>query len=419
MASSISSSEEIVVDTKHALPAGLRLTAADRPGMAQPVPERDIPQQPWHAMSLTVLVLLLLLTSLWEWKMRTLELIPGDLGASYDRWADLRHQVDERDVPVVIVGDSRIMFDTDLDRATQLIGVRPLQLAIAGGSGLPILEDIADDPHFHGLAIVGMAETAYFDLQLAGALPQKALTLSRWESPSKRGSFLIHRLLSQGLAMLDDDYQLGTLVFRLDRGWRLGVIDKSQAVWKAQEAGADGQTWLWRRLEHDRRLSDHMRNTWLRSFTPEPLDGQVINNVMVRTKVAVDKIRARGGDVVFVRPPSAPYLRVIEDKHVPRARAWDATLAYTHSKGVHIDDLPAAQNLTLPEGSHLSRACARVFTDAYLRALVGKSQLLHLQPGVPPVLDTSDCVPQSQIGSHQAAESNSPTAPPIQVFANR
>jgi len=400
MASSISSSEEIVYATRHALPSGLRLTAADRPGMAQPVPERDIPQQPWRAMALAVTVMVLLLTSLWEWKMRTLELVPGDLGESYDRWAELRRQVDKHNVPVVIIGDSRILFDSDLDRATQLIGVRPLQLAIAGGSGLPILEDIANDPRFKGLAIVGMAETAYFDLQLTGARPQKALALSRWESPSRRGSFLIHRALSHGLAMLDDDYQLSTLVFRLDHNWRPGVIDLRQAIWKAQETGANGQTWLWRRLEHDRRLSEHMHNVWLRFFPSQPLDGQTINSVTVRTKVAVDKIRARGGDVVFVRPPSAPDLRTIEDKHVPRARVWDAILAYTHSNGVHIDDLPAVQNLTLPEASHLSRACATVFTDAYLRDLAGKTPLLHLQPGAPSALETRNCTRPSVAGLH-------------------
>ena len=77
-------------------------------------------------MALAVTVLVLLLTSLWEWKMRTLELVPGDLGENYDVWAELRREVDRRNVPVVIIGDSRILFDTDLDRATQLIGVRPL-----------------------------------------------------------------------------------------------------------------------------------------------------------------------------------------------------------------------------------------------------------------------------------------------------
>src|SRR5258708_25815012 len=145
MASSISSSSVVVHDIgRLALPSGLRLTAADRPGIAQPVPERDIPDQPWRAMALIVMVLVILLTSVWEWKMRTLELIPGDLGASFDRWAELRREVDKRDVPVAIIGDSRILFDTDLDRTVQLTSVRPLQLAIIGSSGLPILENLAE-----------------------------------------------------------------------------------------------------------------------------------------------------------------------------------------------------------------------------------------------------------------------------------
>jgi hypothetical protein len=143
-----------------------------------------------------------------------------------------------------------------------------------------------------------------------------------------------------------------------------------------------------------------MHNIWLQFFPSQPLDGQTINAILVRTKVAVDKIRAHGGDVVFVRPPSAPDLRMIEDKHVPRARVWDTFLSYTHSNGVHIDDVPTVQNLTLPEGSHLSRACATVFTDAYLRDLAGKTLLLHLQPGAPPALSTGNCARPSLVELH-------------------
>jgi hypothetical protein len=393
MASSISSSEDMGRDAgRHALPSGLRLTAADRPGVAQPVPEREIPAQPWRSMALFVMVLVILLTSVWEWKMRSLELIPGDLGANYDRWAELRREVDKRDVRVAIIGDSRILFDTDLDRAVQLTSVRPLQLAIAGGSGLPILENLADDPHFKGLAIVGMAEAAYFNMQYAPVPPQKAVALSRWESPSKRGSFLIHRAISPGLALLDDDYRLSILVFRLDRDWRPEVKGPYHEPWKAQETAAGGQAWLWRRLEHDQRLSQHNQNVWHQLFSPKPLDDKTIQALFIRTKIAVDKIRARGGDVVFVRPPSAPELRAVEDKHLPRAKGWDALLAYTHTNGIHIDDLPAAQNLTLPEESHLSRACATVFTDAYTRALAHRTLLLHLKPDAPPALSTPDCV---------------------------
>ncbi|WP_433967535.1 hypothetical protein [Tunturiibacter gelidiferens] len=134
MASSISSSSAVHDIVREPLPSGLRLTAADRPGVAQPVPERDIPDQPWRAMSLVVLVLVILFTSLWEWKMRRLELVPGDSSGTYDAWAELRRQVDKRDVPVAIISDSRLLYDTDLDRMEQLTGVRPLQLGIAGGA---------------------------------------------------------------------------------------------------------------------------------------------------------------------------------------------------------------------------------------------------------------------------------------------
>ena len=75
--------------------------------------------------------------------------------------------------------------------------------------------------------------------------------------------------------------------------------------------------------------------------------------------------------MVFVRPPSAPELRVNEEAQVPKAKGWDALLANTSSVGVHADDLPQAQNLTLPEWSHLNRKCATVFTDAYVRRLAG------------------------------------------------
>jgi hypothetical protein len=395
MASSISSSDVHQDVDHHGLPSGLRLTAADRPGVAQPVPERDIPNQPWRTMSLVVLVLVILLTCLWEWKMRTLELVPGDVSNTFDPWAELRRQIDKRDVPAVILGDSRILFDSDLDHIAQLTGVRPLQLALPGSSGLPILEDIANDSHFKGLVIVGMAETTFFDTIYTVRRPKEALELSRWESPSKRASYKIQLVISRALAMLDDDYQLSTLVFHLDPDWRRGVRGPYHDVWKIGVMSADGQVWMWHRIEDDPRLSAHARAIWHELFPPFPIDDKNINEILTRTKIAVDKIRARGGDVVFVRPPSAPDLRAVEDKHIPRARGWDPLLAYTHAKGIHGDDLPAAQNLSIPEGSHLSHACATVFTDAYIRILTQQTPLLHLKPNSPPPLSTQNCIQPS------------------------
>jgi hypothetical protein len=53
--------------------------------------------------------------------------------------------------------------------------------------------------------------------------------------------------------------------------------------------------------------------------------------------------------------------------------------------------MPTVQGLWLPEGSHLSKACATVFTDAYVRSLAELSPRLVLRPDAPPPLTTKDC----------------------------
>lgn len=95
-----------------ALPAGLRQTAANRPGQAQPVPTRDIPLRPWVKMGTFVLVAVLLLVGAWEWAARNwIGLRAGDIDDSPQAWAEARRAADS--APVAIVGDSRILFDTD------------------------------------------------------------------------------------------------------------------------------------------------------------------------------------------------------------------------------------------------------------------------------------------------------------------
>ena len=68
-------------------------------------------------------------------------------------------------------------------------------------------------------------------------------------------------------------------------------------------------------------------------------------------------------------------------------------LSNTHSVGIHVDDLAAAQGLTLPEWSHLSRKCATVFTDAYVRRLAELTPRFKLRADAPPPLNKAYCTP--------------------------
>lgn len=372
-----------------------RLTAADRPGVAQPVPVRPVPAKPWGPILAVALLLFVVLLAAWEWRMRALGLEPGDLDDGGSSWAEQRRRIDAGDVPVAIVGDSRILFDTDLARFHRLTGVRPVQLALPGTNARPFLQDLARDEDFRGLVIVGIADRSYFrdDIGLMG----DALEVYAYEAPSRRSGLLIQRVLERQLAFLDDGYRLSTLVHRLDPDVRPGAFSPRNDVWKVRVSGEDRQSWMWPRIETDARLRKHARRVWLQPGPARmrgPLPDEVIARTQALTREAVGKIRARGGDVVFVRPPSAGPLRVAEEKRLPRKVGWDPLLVAAGVKGVHFEDYPAMQRLNVPEWSHLSRRCATVFTDAYVRELTRVSSALKLRSDAPPALGPGNCEAQ-------------------------
>jgi hypothetical protein len=200
----------------------------------------------------------------------------------------------------------------------------------------------------------------------------------------------LHRSLSRVLAFLDDNYRLSKLVRHLDEGWRTGAqFPVPERLWKLGTVTDERQTFLWARVENDPRVRAHQRSTWVRA-APQ-VSAATILSTIERTRIAVSKVRARGGDVVFVRPPSAPELRVYEEETVPRTRGWDQLLERADVRGVHFADDPAMQRLWLPEYSHLSRACATVFTDAYVRAVAKLTPRLTMSPAVPPPLSPAVC----------------------------
>ena len=389
MPSSTSSSDRL---PKHggALPAGLRLTASDRPGQAQPVPTRDVPDQPWGKLALVVAGVLLAGTAALEWNARRIGLHAGDLDNSQTDWANVRAR--SAGAAVAIVGDSRILFDTDLDRFEALTGERPIQLAIHGTSALTLLQDVAANPKFKGLLIVGMADTMFFQpFDGYGSYIHK---LAQYESPAKRASAVLDHALQRRVAYLDGNYRLSVIAARLDPGLRRGVEGPYDDVWKLAEVGEHRQTSMWPRIQVDRRLRTHARYAW-KGFKEEfPFTPKLIAGGIAKAKKAVATIRARGGEVVFVRPPSDIHLRVNEEAQVPKAKGWDALLRDTHSVGVHNDDLPpSVRHLIMPEWSHLNRACATVFTDAYVRRLTSLTPRLKLRAGAPLPLTRDACVP--------------------------
>ena len=343
---------------------------------------REIPQTRLVAIVWLVFALVLGGVVAWECKMRSLGLVAGDLDDSKAQWAVERRKIAAGNFDdVVLVGSSRILFDTNLDVFQQVTGRRPIQLALAGTNPRPILTDFANDPSFKSLVIVDVTPDIYFGDWLG--IPEFSGVIHYWrdQSPSERFGNEVGVVLSRRLAFLDGDYTLPKLIDQLDVPNRGDIVRPYLSVWKVWETNGDRQTFLWSGIEQNERLRQHARTVW-GPFDGAPMDPKAIDRAIQESVEAVKKIRAHGGEVVFIRPPSAGLYYEHEQRSAPRRKTWDRLLRETGAFGIHFEDYPDMQGLDVPEWSHLSRESAKAFTRAYAGVLMKEvARLREPDPG--------------------------------------
>jgi hypothetical protein len=355
---------------------GLRLTAADRPGIAQPVPERDVPDRRWGTILFVALVLTLLMLGAWEWHWRSFGVEPS-IANTDALWATQRRRIDqgEGDGATVLIGSSRMLFDLQLPVWQALSGKRPIQLALEGTSPMFALEDLADDPNFRNARLlVGVAPDIFFS---GFAYRGDVLKYTRKQSPSQRvGQWLSMHFVEPFLAFDDPDYALPAVLERQD-WWpvRPGMHPRKDVRKLMVVTAPDRASHIWDKLEKDPAYAALAQSIWAQHFSlgpgmPTPAQLRKLTAEQIaRASVAVAKLRKRHVEVIFVRTPSAGQYLVFEDKLFPRAQTWDVLLARTGAPGVHFQDHPELQGLWLPEWSHLATRDAVRFTGALYRII--------------------------------------------------
>ena len=120
----------------------------------------------------------------------------------------------------------------------------------------------------------------------------------------------------------------------------------------------------------DTSMQAQVKHIWMAgSIRGRPAGYDTIQQVFREVKACTDKIRSRGGQVLFVRTPSSGVMLETENKFYPRDQYWDALLSYTGCPGLHFKDYPAMAHFVCPEWSHLKPADGIVFTRAFIEAL--------------------------------------------------
>ena len=84
--------------------------------------------------------------------------------------------------------------------------------------------------------------------------------------------------------------------------------------------------------------------------------------VVAQFKKDVKTIESRGGQVIFLRPPSDGTFRQFERDYYPRERFFNRVVQETGCLGIHFEDYPELRDFICVEESHLSVEDSLEFT---------------------------------------------------------
>jgi len=351
-----------------------------------PLPLRSIPHGSWPRTLLIGVILFLVGLAGWEAYWRSEWHRPAARNSD-GLWAMTRDRIEaERGRGVVIVGSSRVLFDINLYAWQQEAGVLPIQLALEGTNPRPFLTHVAQETDFAGLVVVGVTELLFFNP--APGLRAVALQRYRERSPADQVSHQISmRVVEPVLASYDPDTALFT-VMRRQPLWprREGLIPSFPEVRKLSVSDRARHTQMWERVELDPEYLEIARATWLTGLNtpPPPMPppeemAKLMDAMYEQVAGDVRTIRARGGDVIFVRCPSIGPFRQFEMKVFPRSQTWDVLLQRADAAGIYFEDYPDLQDVEIPEWSHISSGDAPRFT----RALIGHMREAMRARGTP------------------------------------
>ena len=354
--------------------------------------ERAIPALPWRGLTVVVALVVIAAGILWEIYVRSIGYAPT-LNDTEDLWVQARRRVQPESI--VIVGDSRPLFDLDLDELEKGLGKRPVQLAQPGSCAFPVLEELSQDELFHGTVICSIVPGMFF--APGGPLletSEKALKRYRHQTLAQRVSHRLGMFLEEHIAFLkQEDLTLERLLASLAIPNRAGALVPPAFPPYFQTVDRERRARMIEQCAQPGPLQRRIQQIWLPLFTPPPpptyipLDvfgpamGKAIEKRFADTKTAVEKLRARGGRIVFVRFPCNGELKALEDRLNPRSHEWDRLLKETAAPGIYFEDFRDLSAFNCPEWSHLSAGDSVEFTKRLIPHL---QQALQVSPPAHP-----------------------------------
>ena len=309
----------------------------------------------------------------WYWRSKGLNISYND-----DKvlWARHRRQVYmPSDQATILLGSSRIKFDVDVATWKEETGEKAIQLSLPGTPPHLILRHLANDVNFKGKVIIDVMELQFFaiDRERREKSAREAIEYFDNETPAqKTGALINHTLESKivfleegllGLTRLLDDFQLPN---------RAGVTGAPEIIKEFRTLSFERQGFLTPIFLSDtllqKRQMENRKKSGALSIRPS-LKGESLDELFKALATSISKIRKRGGEVIFIRPPSSGEDWRIENIVNPRPFYYEALLTSTKTQGIHFLDYSETAKLICVDGSHLSPQDAVIYTRHLIKIL--------------------------------------------------
>jgi hypothetical protein len=311
------------------------------------------PADAWRRTWLLAALLCVAVLGLWEWTLRDLGFTPivrNDPRA----WRVARARVTPEGT--VLLGTSRIQSAVDpaaWAEAWPESGV-PVQLAVAGGSPLPVLDELAADPSFRGLAVVELLPRMVFDAS-GDSERDSVRMLAGWHGEYGRPAEMAESLLQVEVSRRVTFRSLPTrrLVYR-------AFLRENRPA--PPYYTMDARRFLqldFERADVDDRVAEITENISRRG---RPATDDEREAILERIERAVAAIRSRGGSVVFVHLPHSGAVREIEERRYPPERYWRSFVERNIAPVIHFERDRELSRFELPDGSHIDRRRTQAFT---------------------------------------------------------
>ena len=325
-----------------------------------------------------VLTLVLVTTILASWEIY---LRSKGFPISYDDdaalWSTKRIKVYQpSDAATVFIGSSRIKFDLDIPTWENITGDKVIQLSMVGTSPRPFLHDLANDKKFKGKLIIDITEGPFFNRNKQRS-EKTSLEFEefykKWTPAQKFSSYVNYVIESAFVFLEKNKFSLNALLDDLPVAKRKGVVVRPVFPKGFSMNTSERQSFMDEEFLKDTNQQKRQQKNWMMtgSIDKTPgISGDSLETVFKEVKEEIDKIKSRGGQVLFVRTPSTSTYREAENVAYPRKKYWDQLLAYTDCPGIHFEDYPETAHFKCPEWSHLSPQDAIAYTKNFIKILV-------------------------------------------------